>query len=177
MGRRSAALVQTVRQSTLAQIELHLAAAFPASLLAQHATQAYSRERIFTLARTVWCWLWQVLQAHTSCREVVRQVQALFALQDAGAVDESTGAYCQARRKLPTALLQALLGARFQSAERAAAPAPRTPLLGGRTIRVIDGSGARLPDTPANRTTFRPGPICRPARAFPFCASRCSFPW
>jgi hypothetical protein len=92
LGRRSAALVHAVRQYTLAQIEWHLAAALPASLLGQNAAQAYSRERIFTLARTVWCWLWQVLQAHTSCREVVRQVQALFALHDAGAVDESTGA-------------------------------------------------------------------------------------
>jgi len=80
LGRRSAGLPRAIRQAALAQIEQHFAPVTTPDLLQQNPAQAYSRERVFTLARTFWCWIWQVLQANTSCREVVRQVQALFAI-------------------------------------------------------------------------------------------------
>jgi hypothetical protein len=51
--------------------------------------------------RTFFGFLYQVLNLECSCRQVVRQVQALFALHDQGRVDEGTSAYCQARRRLP----------------------------------------------------------------------------
>jgi hypothetical protein len=167
LGRRTPPLVRTLRAATLPQIEARFAQALPAALLAQNAAQAHSRERIFTLARTLWCWLWQILQVNTSCREVVRHVQALFALQRAGAVDEGTGAYCQARAKVPQTLLQKLMDASFASAERAA-PHARRALLGGRPIRVVDGSGAHLAETPANRAAFPPSHSCPRGSGFPY---------
>jgi hypothetical protein len=51
--------------------------------------------------RTFFGFLYQVLNLECSCRQVVRQVQALSALHDQGRVDEGTSAYCQARRRLP----------------------------------------------------------------------------
>jgi hypothetical protein len=159
--------VRSLRAATLAQIEARFADALPQALLAQNSTQAYSRERIFSLYRTVWCWIWQVLQGHTSCREVVRQVQALFALHEAGAVDEATGAYCQARGKLPQPLLATLFAASFASAENAARTLAQ-PLLGGRTMRVADASGARLCDTPANRAAYPPSSNLPARTGFPF---------
>jgi Transposase DDE domain len=166
-GGRRRRLQRSVRDLTLSQLEQRFAKALPASYLAQNPTKAYSRKRVFTLARTVWCWLWQVLQAHTCCREVVRQVQALFALHDAPAVDEATGAYCQARKKLPQALLAKLLALSFESAEKAAhGLAPR--LLLGRPIRVVDGSGAQLADTPLNRAAYPPSSNLTPGTGFPF---------
>src|SRR2546421_5680741 len=99
-------LVKQLRRATLAQIETRLAPALPAELLSKRLSRQYSRERIFPLFRTFWCWVWQILQGNSSCREVVRQVQALFALEGAGSVDEATGAYCQARTKMPLALLE-----------------------------------------------------------------------
>src|SRR5882672_9934826 len=72
LGRTTAPAIRALRQLTLAQIEGRLGAAFPAAWLAQNGAGAHSRERIFTQARTVWCWLWQVLQVQASCREVVR---------------------------------------------------------------------------------------------------------
>ena len=47
----------------------------------------------------------------TTLREVVRQVQALFQLQGARPVDERTGAYAQARSKLPLSMLHKALAA------------------------------------------------------------------
>jgi hypothetical protein len=157
-----------LRQATLSQLELRFAKALPATLLTQNAGQAHSRERIYTLSRTFWCWIWQILQAQASCREVVRQVQALCALQDdARKVDEGNSAYCQARSHLSLAMLTKTFAASFQSAERTAATA--TPaFLGGRVLRVVDGSGSRLCDTPANRRAFAPSANLRPGTGFPW---------
>jgi hypothetical protein len=167
LGRGTVAVVRTLRQATLAQIELRLGPALPAALLVQNPSAAHSRERIFTLSRTVWSWLWQSLQAQTSCREVVRQVQALFALHEARPVDEGTAAYCQARSKLPTALLEQLFTASARSAEQAAPP-PARALLEGRAMRVVDGSGARLADTPGLRSAFPPSSSLTPGTGFPY---------
>jgi len=167
LGHSTAATFRGLRQLTLAQIEGRLGAAFPAAWLAQNSKAEHSRERIFTQARTVWCWFWQVFQAHTSCREVVRQVQALFAAQGAGHVDAGTAGYCQARGKLPLALLQKLLQATFASAERAA-PSSARPLLGSRPLRVIDASGARLPDTKPNRALYPPSSNLPAGTGFPY---------
>lgn len=141
------------RQLTLAQIEAGLSPAVDPALLAQRESREHSRERIFTLSRTFWCWIWQVLQANTSCREVVRQVQALFSLNHGREVDEGSGGYCQARGKLSRDLLQKIFDG---SARKAQARAGTSTLLQGRPLRLADGSGMRLPDTAKNRAAFPP---------------------
>ena len=153
MGSRVHAASRGLAQATLAQIEDRLAPGLGPDLLVKPATKDHSRERIYSLHRTFWCWIWQVLQGNTACREVVRQVQALFALHERGDVDEATGAYCTARSKLPTALLERALTASARSAEAAAAP---LPLLRGRPVKIVDGTSVRLEDTPANRKAFPP---------------------
>jgi len=146
-------LVQPLRRATLAQIEARLAPALPSQLLAKPKSALYSRERVFPLFRTFWCWVWQILQANTSCREVVRQVQALFALENAGSVDEATGAYCQARGKMPLPLLEKALAATARKAEE---KVPSPPALQSRPVKVLDGSSVRLADTRANRKAYPP---------------------
>src|SRR5213075_1513693 len=74
--------IQQVRPATLAQIEDRLSAALPAPLLHKRSSRYHSRERVYTRVRTFWSWLWQVLQTNTSCRAVVRQLQALFAAEE-----------------------------------------------------------------------------------------------
>jgi hypothetical protein len=154
-------------QATLSQIEQRFAPALPASLLAQNSAHAHSRERIYTLARTVWSWLWQVLQAYAPCREAVRQIQALFALHQIGTVDEATSAYCQARGKIPEALLQKLFATGVHSAEAAAPPPAQRPLQ-NRPIRVVDASGTRLPNTRQNRAAYPPSANLPPGTGFPY---------
>lgn len=146
-------LIQNLRRATLAQIEMRLAPALPSELLNQRPSMQYSRERIFPLFRTFWCWVWQILQANSSCREVVRQVQALFALQGAGAVDEATGAYCQARSKMPLAVLEQAFQATAKKAEQ---KAPSAKVLQARPTKVLDGSSSRLSDTSLNREAYPP---------------------
>lgn len=140
-----------LKEATLDQIEARLAPALDDDVLDKPAKKAHSRERIYSLQRVFWCWIWQILQAYTSCREVVRQVQALFVLKGWGAVDEGTAAYCQARAKVPLPVLEKALAVSHRKARQLAR---RSPLLQGRSLKVVDGSSLRAPDTPANRAAF-----------------------
>lgn len=148
---RLAEAVRPLQQATLAQIEVRLGHCLPARLLAKPATGPHSRERVYSLPRTFWGWLWQMLNHNAPCREVVRQVQALSTLQGGPAVDEDTGGYCQARSRLPRPVLEKALSA---SAASAARRAPALSLLRGRSLKVVDGSSLRLADTPANQKKF-----------------------
>lgn len=154
MGRRLGRAVAALRHSTLSQIEDRLAPALDdPDLFLKPTAKDHCRHRIFPLARTFWCWIWQVLQAHTSCREVVRQMQVLLAIEGSKDIDEGTGAYCEARRKLPLKFLEAAFLCSGRSAERKAS---RSTLLQGRPLRAADGCGVRMADTPKNRKAFPP---------------------
>lgn len=153
MGSRVQATLGSLRQATLAQIEERFRPALDPDLLKKPLTKAHSRERIFSLHRVFWCWLWQSLQAHTSCREVVRQVQALFAIHAGGPVHHGTGAYCKARAKLPLALMEQAF---LSSAAHAEKGAPVARRLQGRSLKIVDGTSLRLADTPKNRAAFPP---------------------
>ena len=147
--RQSAA--RSLERATLCQIEQRLAPALPQDLLDKPATGLHSRHRMFSLGRTFWCWIWQIFQSNTSCREVVRQLQALLGVLERAPIDEDSSAYCQARAKLSLPLLERALAASHQSAQK---QAPACPLLQGRAVKVVDASSVRLEDTPQNRQAF-----------------------
>ena len=151
MGPRLKNGFKAVQALTLNGLEGRLGAYLPGDLLTPPAAKQNSRERIFPLGRTFFCWIWQMLQLNSSCREVVRQVQALFALRGGGPVDEHTSGYCQTRTRLPQQLLQKALGA---SAMAATQRAPRLALLQSRRLKAVDGTGLRAPDTPANQERY-----------------------
>jgi hypothetical protein len=164
MKARLAALGGPFRQVTLLQLEIRLGAYLPARLLAKPDDGPHSRQRIYGLARTFWGWLWQMLNHNAPCREVVRQGQALCTLHGGPTVDPKTGGYCQARAHLPLPLLETALAA---SARSAAQRASSLPLLQGRPLKVVDGSGLRLPDTPANQKRFPQPANQKPGCGFP----------
>jgi len=139
-------------RATLTELERECADALPANLLTRPAAGTNSRQRIYTRPRTFWCFLWQVLQPQASCREVVRQVQALGQIQGRGTMDEGTSAYCQARQRLPLSVLEsALTGSarRVELQHRAV-----LSCLQGREVKVVDGTTLTLPDTPANQRHY-----------------------
>jgi len=148
LGRRTA---QTLRQTTLAQLQQHLRDFLPPPLLAAEDQGPNSRERVFSLRLTFECFLWQMLQPKTSCREVVRQVQALFRLNGLGPVDEGDSAYVQARHRLPRERLEKALAATAQAAR---VRAGRSGALQGRPVKVVDGSTTHLADTRENQQRY-----------------------
>src|SRR5260370_31505328 len=114
MGQRVAQL----RQHNLLHLDRLFERFLPPALLAQADEGPNSRERVFTVRRTFFGFLYQVLNPDCPCREVVRQIHALFALHQGRAVDEATGGYCPARTRLPLDILPRLrCAAAAQSAE------------------------------------------------------------
>jgi len=148
LGRR----VQHVRQQSLLQLEQLFGGLIPPGLLSQADEGPNSRERVFTVRRTFGSFLYQVLNPGCSCREVVRQVQAFFALHDRGPVDEGTGGYCQARGRLPLDTLQRLRVAVAAHTQRLLPQAEQ--LWFGLRPKVIDGTTTSAPDTKKNQRTY-----------------------
>src|SRR5437667_2051189 len=101
MGCRSTSTLRQVRSYTLCQLEGCLGPWIPASLFPKAAGQQNSRDRDYTRWRTFWCMLWQALNPEAPGREVVRQLQALFKLEDGPTISEDDGAYCRAKARLP----------------------------------------------------------------------------
>ncbi len=157
MGRR----VTHLRQQTLSHLETLFGPWLPPGLLSQADQGPNSRERVFTVRRTFFGFLYQVLNPDCPCREVVRQVQALFALYNGGPVDESSGGYCQARGRLPWDILPRLRCA-------AASHAEKVRHLGrGLCVKVVDGTSTSLPDTPKNQRAYPQSGAQQPGCGFP----------
>jgi hypothetical protein len=161
LGRRT---TQTVRQTTLAQLQQHLRDFLPAPLLASEAGGPNSRDRVFNLRLTFECFVWQLLKPKTSCREVVRQVQALLRLQGHSPIDEGDSAYIQARQRLPKERLEKALAATAQAAERRAGSGGQ---LHHRPVKVVDGSTTQLPDTARNQKRYPQPTGQKPGCGFP----------
>ena len=160
-GRR----VQRVRQQSLLHLELLFAELIPPWLLAQTDEGANSRQRVYSLRRTFWGFLYQALNPSCPCREIVRQIQALFCLNSLGSVDEGTGAYCQARLRLPLDILQRI---RHAVADRADKLLPQAQQLWhGLRPKVIDGTTISLPDTPKNQREYPQSRSQKPGCGFP----------
>jgi hypothetical protein len=120
---------------------------------------AGSRERVFSRAVTFWAFLGQVLDPASSCRMAVARVQALFALKGLTRPGEHTGAYCEARLRLPVRWLMDLL-------EHITARLTQEHGGEGRLL-VADGTTATLPDTPALQKRYPQADGQKPGCGFP----------
>ena len=163
MGSRTAQSLRRVRAYTLCQLESALTCWVPARLFPKAPAKENSRDHHYTRWRSFWCMLWQALNPEASGREVVRQLQALFELEEGPTLSEEDGAYCRAKARLPLAEFPKALAATAQAADRLAPP---MTLLRSRPLKAIDGSALTLSDTPKNRSAYPPLQ----------CADRPSFP-
>lgn len=157
MGRRIAHL----RQQSLLHLDQLFGRFLPLALLAQADEGLNSRERIFSVRRTFFGFLYQVLNPDCPCREVVRQIQALFALHQDGEVDEGTSAYCQARARLPWDILPRLRCAAAAHTQKAG------HLWRGFCVKVVDGTTTSLPDTSRNQRAYPQSRAQKPGCGFP----------
>jgi hypothetical protein len=157
MGRRVAHL----RQQSLLHLDELFGRFLPPALLAQADEGPNSRERVFTVRRTFFGFLYQVLNPGCPCREVVRPIQALFTLHQGGPVDEGSSAYCQARSRLPEDILPRLRDAAAAQAQKAG------QLWHGLRVKVVDGTTVSLPDTAQNQRAYPQLRSQKPGCGFP----------
>ena len=121
-----------------------------------------SREQIYSVRRTFFGFLYQVLNPDCPCREVVRQIQSLFGLFTSRRVSEHTGAYCVARARLPLDILARLRCAVAAQAGKA------EELWRGFKVRVVDGTAVSMPDTAKNQRAYPQSAEQKPGCGFPF---------
>jgi hypothetical protein len=105
-----------------------------------------------------------MLQINTSCRDVVRQLQAMFILEGRAPMDGGTSAYCQARARLPLPMLEQALHLSAQAADQRVTP---SACWQGRVLKVLDGSTLTLPDTPENQAAYPQPTSQKPGCGFP----------
>jgi len=153
LGSRTTRAFGHVRSYTLCQLETCLGPWVPSDLFPKAPDKENSRDRDYTRWRTFWCMLWQGLNPEASGREVVRQLQALFGLEDGPRISEEDGAYCRAKARLPLGSFSKGLAATANTADQ---QAPSMKQLQGRPLKAIDGSALALPDTSKNRKAYPP---------------------
>lgn len=153
--------VQRLRQQSLLDLDLLFGPWLPPELLSQADEGANSRDRIYTVRRTFFGFLYQVLNPQCPCREIVRQIQALFALHSHGPVAPGTGGWCQARLRLPWDVLPRLRCAAAAQAEKTAR------LWRGLRVKVVDGTSTTLPDTVKNQRAYPQPGGQKPGCGFP----------
>jgi hypothetical protein len=109
------------------------------------------RERIFTPAVTLWTFLSQVLDPDHSCRGAVARLLAWRTATGLPPCSADNGAYCKARGRLPEDMLADLTR---QTGRGLMEKADQQWLWKGRQVKVVDGTGLSMPDTPENQKAY-----------------------
>jgi len=119
---------------------------------------------IYTPLTTVRLLLAQALDPDPSLRQAVSRLLAERAAAGHGPISAATGAYSQARSRLPEGVLPRLT--RYVGAELLR-QAPDAWLWKGRAVKIVDGTTVSMPDTPANQAAWPQPPHERPGLGFP----------
>ena len=168
--------VDTLRRQFLQDSGLPFADVLTADCLheALGEVKAAWNDRIFTPLVTLWVFLGQALNADQSCRAAVARLIAHRVSRGLEPCSSETGAYCQARKRLPERFFAAVARLVGRNLD---AQVDRRWLWKGRRVCLFDGSTVSMPDTPENRREYPlaynqvPGTSSAPARIGP--SSRC----
>jgi hypothetical protein len=139
-------------------------------LTAEHVRAAFDAEGVacmdcvYTPLATVRMLLAQALDPDPSLRQAVSRLLAERAAAELGPISAATGAYSQARGRLPEGVLARL--ARDVGRELLGR-APAAWRWKGRDVKIADGTTVSMPDTPANQEAWPQPPHERPGLGFP----------
>jgi len=111
------------------------------------------RDRTLGPVQTVWAFLLQVLHGNAACVHVVRLAELTC----------TAAAYCEARMRLPLAVLQKILEQTVLAARRTCS----VPLWHGHRTFYLDGSSFSMPDTPVLQAYFGQSGQQLPGCGFP----------
>lgn len=135
--------------------------------IVSHALTAISgvwKDRIYTPLVTLWVFLGQVLSADHSCRAAVARLVAHRLSHGARACSSKTGAYCQARERLPEEFFAAVTCSVGQTLDAQTEP---QWLWKGRRVTMFDGTTVSMPDTPENQAEYPQPYNQKPGLGFP----------
>src|SRR5690348_17608907 len=95
------------------------------------------RDRVFNPVTTIWGFLSQVLSDDHSCRDAVSRIIAHRAASGLAPCSPNTASYCNARARLPAAVLSTLAK---RTAQQLQAGLPQAWKWNGRSVFIADGS-------------------------------------
>ena len=121
-------------------------------------------DRIYTPLVTLWVFLSQVLSADHSCRAAVARLIAHRVSQGQCPCSSETGAYCQARKRLPENFFSDVARETGRALEKNVDPKWRWK---NRRVFMFDGTVASMPDTPDNQATYPQPDTQHPGLGFP----------
>jgi Transposase DDE domain len=121
-------------------------------------------DRIYSPLVTLWVFLGQVLSQDHSCRAAVARLIAHRVSQGQRPCSAETGAYCQARKRLPEEFYAEVARKAGQSMDNCA---KKEWLWKGRRVLTYDGSTVSMPDTPENQQAYPQPPQQRLGVGFP----------
>ena len=107
------------------------------------------RNRFFSPVVTLQYFLFQVLSADHSCREMVGQKVAETIKDGLAACSSNTASYCTARKRLSLGWVMGLLRRGGEGLHEKS-----LRLWRGRSIKLIDGTTVSMPDTPENQQRY-----------------------
>ena len=123
----------------------------PELLQATEALLPEHRERLYPPTVTLSMFMRQVLEADGSCQKAVNGWAAQRAADGLGACSVRTGGYCRARQRLPLEMVSALTR---QTGQLLSQKALTQWLWRGRAVKLVDGTGLSMPDTPQNQAVY-----------------------
>jgi hypothetical protein len=138
----------------------------PAALVERIVSEEQGRERdcLYSTLVTLWTFLSQTLCTDHSCRQAVARLRAFLTADGRRPCPAETGPYCKARQRLSENVCARLARGVGQSLhERAGDPL----LLGGRPVKLVDGTTVSMPDTPANQAEYPQSRSQKPGLGFP----------
>ena len=112
-------------------------------------------DRIYSPLVTLWVFLGQVLSADPSCRAAVARLIAHRLSRGQRPCSAETGAYCQARKRLPEEFFAETAR---QTGRALQANVNPEWLWKGRRVYAYDGATVTMPDTPENQAAY-PQPV------------------
>jgi len=121
-------------------------------------------DRVYSPLVTLWVFLGQVLSADHSCRSAVARLIAHRVSQGQSPCSAETGAYCQARKRLPEQFFSTVACSVGRALE---AKVDRRWLWKGRRVYMFDGTTVTMPDTSENQQAYPQVYNQKPGLGFP----------
>ena len=158
--------VQKSRQQMLQDQDLCLTELLPKEQIEEaiERHQVRFRQRLYTPLITIWTFLYQVLATDQSCRAAVARLLAFLCVSGRGSGSAKTDPYCKARKRVPEDVVADLARTSGSDLQH---EVPSTGLLGGRPIKIVDGTTVSMPDTPANQKAYPQEPGQKKGLGFP----------
>ena len=122
------------------------------------------KDRVYTPLVTLWVFLGQVLSADHSCRAAVVRFIAHRCSQGLTPCSPETGAYCQARKRLPEQFFSDVARHTGQTLD---SNSDSGWLWKNRRVYILDGSTVTMPDTEENQDAYPQNVAQEPGLGFP----------